>query len=82
MDMTHDKRKAAPGVPDNALSTLTDLQKIALRRIENFGWQLKFIRHPSFEPPLVVVENSTGVNIGVLEEDGGVNLNPQIILRD
>ena len=34
MDMTHDKRKAAPGVPDNALSMLTDLQKIALRRIE------------------------------------------------
>jgi hypothetical protein len=29
-----------------------------------------------------VVENSTGVNIGVLEEDGGVNLSPRIILRD
>lgn len=82
MDRIQEKRKATAGVPDDVLTMLTDMQKIALRRIENFGWQLKFIRHPSFEPPLVVVENSTGVNIGVLEEDGGVNLNPQIVLRD
>jgi hypothetical protein len=82
MDRIHEKRKATPGVPDDVLTILTDMQKIALRRIENFGWQLKFLRHPSFEPPLVVVENSTGLNIGVLEEDGGVNLNPQIVLRD
>lgn len=82
MDRMHDKRRATPEVPDDVLTMLTDMQKIALRRIENFGWQLKFIRHPSFEPPLVVVENSTGINIGVLEEDGGVNLNPQIVLRD
>ena len=82
MDRMHEKRRATPEVPDDVLTMLTDMQKIALRRIENFGWQLKFIRHPSFEPPLVVVENSTGINIGVLEEDGGVNLNPQIVLRD
>ncbi|MEX1668704.1 hypothetical protein AB4876_07260 [Zhongshania guokunii] len=82
MDMTQEKRRAEPPVPENAMDMLTDLQKIALRRIENFGWQLKFIRHPSFEPPMVVVENSTGVNIGVLEEDGGVNLNPRIVLRN
>ncbi len=82
MDMTQEKRRAEPPVTENAMDMLTDLQKIALRRIENFGWQLKFIRHPSFEPPMVVVENSTGVNIGVLEEDGGVNLNPRIVLRN
>jgi hypothetical protein len=82
MNRIHEKRKATPEVTDEVLTMLTDMQKIALRRIENFGWQLKFVRHPSFEPPLVVVENSTGINIGVLEEDGGVNLNPQIVLRD
>ena len=83
MDVTQEKRSATrSAVPENALSMLTDSQKVALRRIENFGWQLKFIRQPSFEPPLVVVESSTGVNIGVLDEDGGVNMNPQIILRN
>ena len=82
MTLLQEQRDGRPAIPENALDLLTDMQKAALRRIENFGWTLKFIRQPSFEPPLVVVENSTGVNIGVLEEDGGVNLSPRIILRD
>ena len=82
MEVIQEKRRATRGAaPENALSMLTDLQRIALRRIENFGWQLKFIRQPSFEPPLVVVESSSGVNIGVLDEDGGVDMNPRITLR-
>ena len=82
MTLLQEQRDGRPGIPDNAFDLLTDMQKAALRRIENFGWKLKFIRQPSFEPPLVVVENSTGINIGVLEEDGGVNLSPRIVLRD
>ncbi|CAA0079316.1 Uncharacterised protein [Zhongshania aliphaticivorans] len=82
MTLIQEQRDGRPAVPENALELLTEMQKIALRRIENFGWTLKFIRQPRFEPPLVVVENSTGVNIGVLEEDGGVNLSPRIVLRE
>jgi hypothetical protein len=82
MIIIQEQRKAHSVIAGNALGLLTDMQKASLRRIENFGWALKFIRQPSFEPPLVVVENSTGVNIGILEEDGGVNLSPRIILRD
>lgn len=82
MTRIQEQRNERAALPENALELLTDMQRIALRRIENFGWTLKFIRQPSFEPPLVVVENSTGVNIGVLEEDGGVNLSPRIVLRE
>jgi hypothetical protein len=77
-----EQRKAHSVIAGNALGLLTDKQKVSLRRIENFGWALKFIRQPSFEPPLVVVENSTSANIGILEEDGGVNLSPRITMRD
>ncbi len=52
-------------------------------RIENFGWQLKFIRRPLFQAPLVVVENAVGRSIGVLEEDGEINLKTEkFLLRE
>jgi hypothetical protein len=80
--MINEKRTSEAELPDNALGMLTEMQRISLRRIENFGWTLKFIRHPSFEPPLVVVENSTGISVGVLDEDGGVDMSPKILLRN
>lgn len=80
--MMEEKRIGTEPVPANLEELLTDSQRAALRRIENFGWQIKFIRRPRFQPPLVVVENTTGMNVGVLEEDGGVNLRPAICLRD
>ncbi|MBM7421855.1 hypothetical protein [Spongiibacter marinus] len=80
--MIDEKRVGAEPVPHNLSELLTELQRTSLRRIENFGWQIKFIRRPRFQPPVVVVENTTGMNIGILEEDGGVNLRPAISLRD
>jgi hypothetical protein len=80
--MIEEKRVGAEPVPLNLSELLTELQRTSLRRIENFGWQIKFIRRPRFQPPVVVVENTTGMNIGILEEDGGVNLRPAISLRD
>ncbi len=80
--MIQEKRVGVEAVPTNLSELLTDMQRISLRRIENFGWQIKFIRRPRFQPPVVVVENTTGMNIGVLEEDGEVNLRPAIVLRD
>ncbi|MAK45242.1 MULTISPECIES: hypothetical protein [unclassified Spongiibacter] len=80
--MIEEKRVGAEPVPHNLSELLTELQRTSLRRIENFGWQIKFIRRPRFQPPVVVVENTTGMNIGILEEDGGVNLRPAISLRD
>ena len=80
--MIEEKRVGAEPVPHNLSELLTELQRTSLRRIENFGWQIKFIRRPRFQPPVVDVENTTGMNIGILEEDGGVNLRPAISLRD
>lgn len=79
--MIDEKRQREPAVPDNVEVLLTGPQRVALHRVENFGWQLKFVRRPRFESPVVVVENSTGANIGTLEENGDINLNPRVQLR-
>ena len=76
-----DRRRNRP-VPNEAMETLSELQVLALRRIEGFGWKLQFIRRPLFQDPVPVVANGDGMKIGILEEDGRINMEPDIKLRE
>ena len=80
--MNGEKRKGDKPLPDNIEAYLTAEQIIGLRKIEAFGWQLKFIRRPLFLEVVAVVTNPDGSSIGILEEDGRINLDPDIIIRD
>lgn len=55
-------------------------QQMTFKTLEGFGWGILFIRRPLRENPIVVL--SDGESISVLEHDGTVNDNPDIILRD
>jgi hypothetical protein len=79
--MSDDKRNGSEPIPDHHYTYLTQEQKTQLKKIEGFGWQLKFIRRPLFKPVTVVVMNSDSDSIGVLEEDGRLNLEPDVNIR-
>lgn len=68
-------------LPTDVLYYLNEVQRLALHSLENFGWQLAFIRRPLFVPPLIVVKNSEQSKFAVLEEDGSVNLSPLVRWR-
>jgi hypothetical protein len=76
-----DKRKGEKPVPDNVEDLLNEDQMLTLRQIERFGWQLKFVRRPVFQQVIAVVVSSDGTQIGVLEDDGRLNLNHDVKLR-
>lgn len=71
-----DARGSRSALPMDVYYYLSEVQRIALHSLENFGWQLAFIRRPLFVPPVVVVKNSEQSKYAVLEEDGSVNLSP------
>jgi hypothetical protein len=68
-------------LPADVLYYLNEVQRLALHSLENFGWQLAFIRRPLFVPPMIVVKNSEQSKFAVLEEDGSVNLSPLVRWR-
>lgn len=68
-------------LPANPSCFLNDVQSIALQSLENFGWQLVFIRHPLFVPSMVVLKKSEQKKFAVLEEDGSLNLSPLVKWR-
>ncbi len=79
--MAKDKRNGMAPIPDNLGSILTELQMLALHRIENFGWKLLFVRRQMFQDVMPVVRNVDGTKVAVLELNGNLNLNSGIILR-
>jgi hypothetical protein len=80
--MDEEKRKGEPPIPDHLEEVLNEHQLLALHRIEGFGWELRFVRRPLFQAAIPVVYNNEGTSIGVLEEDGRINMEPDIQIRD
>jgi len=80
--MSDNKRKGDKPVPDDIKDYLNEAQQAELTTIEGFGWKLRFIRRPVFQEIVVVVTNPEGTSIGVLEDDGRLNLDPDIDVRE
>lgn len=79
--MDKDKRRGEKPIPENLKDFLNEEQLAAVKKMEEFGWKLKFVRRPAFEKPMVVVTSGAGGKIGVLEEDGRVNMEADVKLR-
>jgi len=79
--MKTEKRQGKAAVPDDLEKVLNPAQQRALRQIENFGWQLEFVRRPVFQEPIPVVINSKGDQVGILEADGRIDMQADIALR-
>ena len=80
--MGEDKREGDKPVPGDVNNYLNDAQLVALRKIEGFGWKLKFIRRPLFQEHVIVITNADDGAIGILCDDGRVDLEPNIETRE
>ena len=80
--MDNEKRKGDEPRPERLEDVLNELQMFALHKIEGFGWKLGFVRKPLFQEPVPVVFSAEGDKIGILEEDGRINMEPDITLRE
>lgn len=56
-------------------------QLVSLRQLESFGWGLRFIRQPLFQNPVPVVFQANKKAVGILEEDGRLNISVDIQTR-
>ncbi|HET6603036.1 MAG TPA: hypothetical protein VFG21_02315 [Xanthomonadaceae bacterium] len=61
---------------------LNDSQLATLNQLEQFGWELRFIRRPMFQPSIAVVFDSSRSKFAVLEHDGTLNESPPLVIRD
>lgn len=60
---------------------LNEAQLDTLASVERYGWELKFIRRPIFEPSIPVVFDGDRKIYAVLEADGELNEHPPFDIR-
>lgn len=81
MDALKEGRNREVPIPENLTDYLNEDQLRALRKVEEFGWVLKFVRRPLFQKAVPIVVNHDGTRFGVLEEDGSINMQPDLVIR-
>lgn len=80
MDNT-ERRTAQPHPTRVQRSDLNEAQLETLADLERFGWQLKFVRRPIFQPSIPVVFDADRKTYAVLEADGSLNGHPPFEIR-
>ena len=76
-----DKRGTQEAVPAQLGQYLTVMQRQSLEQLEDFGWQLAFVRRPLFDKPTVVLISPEAKQYATLEDEGSLNLEPGLTWR-
>jgi hypothetical protein len=78
------RERRKPGEPDSKAlrEGLTPAQLRALETLEHFRWTLRFVRRPMFKDPIPVAFHRDGKRFVVIEPDGTLNENPDIVVRE
>ena len=79
--MKEDRRTGKNPVPENLKKYLNEAQISVLEEVEGLGWKLMFIRRPPQRETIAVVVDTNGHIMGVLEKDGSINKQSDIIIR-
>ena len=61
---------------------LNAAQQMTLQDIESFGWELKFVRRPVSVLAVPVVFGPDGKTVGILDQNGRLNTDVKVTVRD
>jgi len=68
-----ERRDGAGRAPRALEKELSFDQVVTLRELERFGWELKFVRRPPFQPPIPVVFDPDRKHYAVIKQDGSLD---------
>lgn len=77
------QRESVPAIPENFHQVLNAFQLQTLKKVEEFGGQLWFIRRPLFQDviPVVKCAISSEATAAIIEHDGTLNRNHGLNIR-
>ena len=81
-ELDNDRRKTDAENKARLRALLNEDQHLTLADLERFGWELKFVRRPMFQPSIPVVFDADRKTWAVLEADGTLNAFPGFEIRD
>jgi hypothetical protein len=61
---------------------LNEDQRHALRQLERFGWELKFVRRKLFQDPIAVIFDQGRQHFAEIDASGALNETPEFRIRE
>lgn len=77
---TPERRHAKPVDTNQMRDQLNDAQRGVLRLLEYFGWELRFVRHPPFQPVVPVICAGDAA-WALIRDDGSVDERTKLEIR-
>ena len=77
-----ERRKGVKDFSSMLKRELNHAQLTTLQGLEQFGWELKFVRRKPFHPPVFIVLDGDRKHYAVLESDGKLNEKPDFQIRE
>lgn len=78
---TYERRKTTLETASQLRHGLTDPQRRALEELEEFGWELGFVRRNPFKAPVMFVFDQASDRYAVVEPDGSLGDNAGYNIR-
>ena len=76
-----ERRKTLKELSSVLKRELNEAQLSTLQGLEQFGWELKFIRRPPFQAKVAVVFDGDRKSYAVIEADGTLNEKNELNIR-
>ena len=76
-----ERRQAESTSGASLRAQLNEEQRLTLRELERFGWELKFIRRQPFMEAIPVVFDGDRKSYAVIQPDGSLDENPGFDIR-
>ena len=80
--MNKERRAGNIAVTKETIGYLSQQQLCTLNRLERFGWNLKFVRHPLFQDVTAVINNPETSDLAIIEGDGTFNKDHGLFFRN
>ena len=79
--MLNDKRIGGNAIPEPLYKLLNNKQLDSLLNLSDEGWEVCFVRKPSFGPRIIVLRNSVENQYGILNNDGSADTESELKVR-
>ncbi len=77
-----DRRNERKALPDILKEELNAEQRDTLGELEKYGWELRFVRHDPDQRPVPVIFDSAKSKFAVLDQDGTLDEEAFIDIRN
>jgi hypothetical protein len=77
----HENRGKQPAVPNNPAMYMTRLQLSRITKMEEFGWELFFVRRANPTEALIMMHLPCSGQTAVIKKDGAINMAHGLAVR-